>query len=482
MRFSIKDFAPTLHSAGVLLLVLATIMLIPLGAALWLSEPSAASFGFSTVLTGFTGILLATAYKPPVKYYFETRTAFLFTSFGWFIVCFFGALPFAFTARSPSWSLCFLEATSALTTTGLSHFHSIAQTPVSFMVWRTALQWLGGIGITIMALTLFPFLKIGGMQLFASESSSHYEKLLPKVSQIAKFLFTFYMTMTVVTMLLLWLAGMTPLKSFYYSVGAISTSGLSMHDGHINYMHNPAIPWILMCAMLLSASPFLLFIRLTHKDWRGFWSDSQLKGYIKWIIIACTLAFLALYIGEKNITWPILKATFFHTISMLTTSGFHAHSTEAWTTFLEFGFLLLAIIGGCTGSTAGGIKIFRLQILYRAVRAQTYRMIMPHGVFTPVYNKKIVPPSAIYAVLSLFLLFIIHFCILTLILLYYKIAPGDSIELSANLLSNCGAYFFDLRLDQLPHSLHWVFSLSMLLGRLEFLTIWIICVPFFWKR
>lgn len=476
------SLTPALFIAGILLWIISGFMLIPLATALVCHEPQFWGFAAATILSLFLGGLLKLAFEQSDEAAFKVRSAFFFTAFSWTCVSFVSAIPFWFSESDMTFSLSFLESTSALTTTGFSAFSELSKAPLSIIVWRSLLQWLGGLGISIMALTLFPFLKVGGMQLFASESSSHYEKILPKVSQIAKFLFWLYTALTVAAIGCLWLAGMPPLDAFCYGMGTVSTSGLSLLSGSVSYLENTSVLSILMIFMFLSASPLLLAVQVLNGNPRAYLLDPQMRAYTKTAFFAFLFVSIALFFVKKSTSLGDLHYTAFNVLSMLTTAGFHAYIPQQWPTFIELTFIVLCLIGGCTGSTAGGIKIFRFQIIYRAIRAQTYKMIMPHGIFTPVYDQKAVSFGAIYAVITLVVMFMLHFFGMALLLLANNLPVTHSLELSANILSNCGAHFFNMDLAAMTPTTHWIISTGMLLGRLEFLTIWVLFVPFFWRR
>jgi len=476
-----EHFKPCLFVVGILLLILASIMLIPWIFGLFHEDPCTLCFGISVLITGFTGLLLLSAYWPDDVTHFSLKTAFFFTATAWLTLTFFAALPFAFASCIPDFTSAVLESVSALTTTGFSTFQEFSKTPPSLLIWRGLLQWLGGIGVTIMALTLFPFLSLGGMQIFATESNS-YEKALPKFSQISTLIVNLYTVLSVICVLLLWFAGMNFLEAFCYGMGAISTSGMTMVNGGINHLHNPFIAWILIIFMILSASPLLLLGRFFQGAVHMYTKDSQVRTYMAFLLIAFLLILTSFFLTQHHISFFDIRKLFFHTCSMLTTSGFHYYTKHEWHPFIEILFLTLATIGGCTGSTASGIKIFRFQILYRTLRAHIYKMIMPHGIFLPVYNKKTVTTEAIYAVITLTFLYFIHLALFGGAFVFTGLPITHSFELSINVLSNSGVHFFDLDLTNLATSTKWLMSCGMLLGRLEFMTLLILLVPFFWRR
>lgn len=480
-------FSPAFHlrSAifllGILLVILALFMCLPIGVGICFGAP-VENFVFACLATLFIGGLLVLAYKPDNAPQLQVKTAFFFTTLAWIVLTLFSALPFLFSHKTFTLTTSVFEAISALTTTGLSSFTNITQAPVTLIVWRALLQWLGGIGIAIMALTLFPFLGVGGMQLFATESAHHYDKILPKVSQIAKFLLSLYTTMTVLCITSLLLCDMPFLKAFCYGISTVSTSGASFIDSNANDLGSTGVMMTMMFFMILSASPLLLLVRVFQGNAALYTQDSQITAYFKTTFFAALFLTISIWLMTAHSLFSSLLNGCFQAVSMLTTSGFQTEELAHLHPFVSLVGLMLCTVGGCTGSTAGGIKIFRFQLIYRTIRSQVYKMILPHGVFTPIFNKKSVNAQAIYAVLALITIYIMSFCVLSLLFIYADMPVLNALELSINTISNCGAHSFDLDIRTLSASTKWLMSAGMLLGRLEFLTVLILFVPAFWRR
>ena len=237
-----------------------------------------------------------------------------------------------------------------------------------------------------------------------------------------------------------------------------------------------------MFFMAVSASPLLLLVKFFTGSWQVYLQDSQVTAYFKTMLIASIIVILLSIISTHALTIETIQSSFFQTISMVTTSGFSDQQSQKWPYAVRIFLMCLCVIGGCTGSTSGGIKIFRFQIIYRIIQAQIYKMILPHGVFTPVYQKKFVDTYTVYAVLTIIVLFVLLFCIFSIGFTLFGIAIPQSFELSVSILSNCGAHFSIFPIDSLSDGLKWMMSIGMLLGRLEFLTILILFVPAFWRR
>lgn len=482
MKFIPLDVRSSAFVIGILLLILSAFMVIPLGVGLYYHEPHVDGFAKAFMGSFFVGGLLILAYRSNEMSHLQIRTAFFLTSAAWITLGLFGAFPFILSNHASSFSSAVLESISALTTTGLSSITSFQETPTYILVWRGLLQWLGGIGITLMAITLLPFLRIGGMQLFATESSSHYEKIFPKISQVTKFLLCLYTAMTAFCILCLWSSGMPPLKAFCYGLSTISTSGMAMVIDGFNYGADPFVPWILIFFMIMSASPLLLLVKFFMGSWHVYVHDSQVNAYFKTMFIASFITIILSVLSAQIFDWTMIKSSIFQTVSMVTTSGFNDGSPQKWSIGVRIFLICLCVIGGCTGSTSGGIKIFRFQIIYRIIQAQIYKMILPHGVFTPIYQKKAVDTYTVYSVLSIIVLFVVLFCLFAIGFTLFGITVPQSFELSASILSNCGTQFTALPIEHFGIELKWMMIAGMLLGRLEFLTILILFVPAFWRR
>lgn len=472
---------PAVFLLGVLLVILALFMCLPVFVGLFMQEPIE-NFALAATITLFIGGLLVLAHQPESTVQLQVKTAFFFTTLAWTTLILFSSLPFLFSELNLPITTGIFEAVSALTTTGLSVFSTPASMPMTLFVWRSLLQWLGGIGIAIMALTLFPLLGIGGMQLFVTESSHHYEKVLPRVSQIATFLLTLYFCMTILCIALLFATGIPLQKAFYYGVSTVSTSGASLMGEQTSGFNSPYVIAIMTTFMLLSASPLLLLVRLFQGKTMLYTKDSQIRTYFKTACFAVLSLTLITWLTTTFSFLTSFKKSCFQAISMLTTSGFQTPQQISLPPLTSFVCLLLCTIGGCTGSTAGGIKIFRFQLIYQTIRSQIYKMILPHGVFTPTFNKNPVQPQAIYAVLTLVVVYIISFCAFSLCLIAFNMSIPQALEITMNTLSNCGANFFNIDMNTLPQSIKLIMSFGMLLGRLEFLTVLILFVPSFWRR
>ncbi|MEE2746477.1 MAG: TrkH family potassium uptake protein, partial [Pseudomonadota bacterium] len=298
----------------------------------------------------------------------------------------FAALPFRFSQLELSFTDSFFEAMSGITTTGATVIVSLDDAPPGLLLWRSLLQWLGGIGIIVMALAVLPLLRVGGMQLFHMESSDQSDKALPRTAQIATAIGTIYFILTVVWAFALWLAGLTGFDAICHAMTTIATGGFSTHDASLAFYDNPSVEVITTFGMVIGSLPFLLYLSIMQGNYGALFKDSQVRWFVSIllgviIIIGCWLWFVQGLDPLKS-----LRLSSFNVVSIMTGTGYVTAGFDAWGNFAVPVFFFLMFIGGCAGSTTCGIKIFRFQVLYAAAKTQFQTLSQPHGVFIPYYN------------------------------------------------------------------------------------------------
>lgn len=473
---------PILFVVGLLLLVLALALMIPATLDFINGDPDSQNFVGSCFISAFMGGLFILAYRYEEDISLKIREAFLLTTLSWCMVSAFAAFPFFLSQVTSSPTDAIFEAVSALTTTGFTVIKGLDYAPKGLLLWRSLLQWLGGLGIVLMALTLLPKLKIGGMQLFYSEFSDRSEKIMPRVSQIAAALLIVYAVLTFLCFLLLWLGGMSLFEALCHSMTTLATGGMSTSDGAIKTLGTPFIKVVLSIFMIIGASTLILFVRVATGDWKAYFRDSQIRAFLWTLFIAVTLV---VFWRWRIQSLPFEEAFYnglFLTTSMMTTTGLEM--TEDWGPFISIIFFILMFVGGCTGSTAGGIKIFRFQILYRVIKSQVHQLLHPHGVFIPVYNKKRVEDQVVYAIFAFFALYFFTWAFLSLGLSAFGLDPWSSFSISAGSISNTGIHLGDSYFDpmSLPTGAKWLVIFGMLLGRLEFITLIVVITLPFWRH
>jgi trk system potassium uptake protein TrkH len=476
-----------LYIVGIFLSILALAMLMPLGMDLCFQDPNWVYFGESAAITGFIGVLLILSFKPEKEPVFEARETFILTASSWIAISGFAALPFILSRAAPSFTDAFFEAISGLTTTGATVFRNLDYAPPGILLWRALLQWLGGIGIVVMALMILPALKIGGMQLFRSEFSDRSEKYLPRVSQISTAILSTYLLISAFCGVAYWFAGMTVFESICFMMSTVSTAGFSTSDMSLETFNSGWIEAIAMIFMIMGSITLLHFTRFLQGDRSVLWNDSQIRVFVLVMVLASFVVTLWLWQTDHYNFWESLRYGAFTVISIASTTGFSIVNFGNWGGFPLILLFLLMFVGGCTGSTAGGIKIFRFQILFKAAKLQILQLRRPHGVFLPLYNRQQIKESEFMSVLAFFALYILCYAALALGLSFYGIDMLSSLSGSAAILGNVGpglgtaispsGYYGDL-----PEGAKWLITVGMLVGRLELLTLLILLTPSFWRR
>lgn len=471
---------------GLLLVFLGTTMIAPALLDWWLGDSNWEVFAQSAALTLLVGGLCSLANRPHGEMALSIRETFLMTAVTWLVLSTFSALPFVFSTITTTHTDSFFEAISALTTTGASVIAGLDFVPKGILLWRSLLQWLGGIGIIVMALTVMPILHIGGMHLFRSEFSDRSEKVLPRVSQITKAIFWTYVFLTILCALAMWLAGMTIFEAICHSMATVSTGGMSTSDASIAYFDNVIIEIIMMIFMAIGGSALLLYVRIFHGDIKTLWQDSQTRIYFALIILFPVVLTLWRW-GHQNVPFNVsMRESFFNGISILTTSGFSTTDYGNWGTLPIIIFFIMMLVGGCTGSTSGGIKVFRFKVIYQLTRIQIYKLYRPHAVVVPTYNRQPIPTGVFDSVMTFMSLFLLSIACLAIGLAAYDLDFMTAISGAVAALSNIGPGFGSIigpvdNYSLVPEGAKWLLMIGMILGRLELLTIFVLFTPKFWK-
>jgi trk system potassium uptake protein TrkH len=413
------------------------------------------------------------------------RQAFVMTNLAWFVIAAFGALPFQFSELELNAVDAFFESMSGVTTTGATVIVGLDFAPPGILLWRAILQWLGGIGIIVMAVAILPVLQVGGMQMFRVEAFDT-DKVLPRAAQIAGGIAIIYVFLTAMAAMILWAIGMSGFDAVAHAMTSIATGGFSTYDRSVGHFNNAAIDWAMSAIMVLGSIPFVLYLRVIRGDLRPVFADTQVRWFL--VILAVAIAFTALWLyrsDQMNVV-DSLRYSAFNVISVMTGSGFATDNYSTWGSFVVAVMFVLMFIGGCAGSTTCGIKIFRLQVLYATAHAQIHRLMHPNGVFFPYYNKKPIPDAVATSVMSFFFLFAACFSLLAVGLGLCGLDFVTAVSGAASAIANVGPGLGEVigpagNYATLPDSAKLLLSLGMLLGRLELFTVLILLAPSFWR-
>ena len=415
------------------------------------------------------------------------QQAFLLTSLSWISIAIFGSLPFIFSSLELSITDAIFESMSGITTTGSTIITNLNDSPKAILFWRAILQWLGGIGIIVMAITLMPIMNVGGMQLFKISTSDKSEKILPKSKEISIRLILIYSGLTFLCAIFYKIFGMNFFDSLTHSMTTIATGGFSNYNESIGYFNSPTIEITSIIFIILGSIPFIAYIKFLSGDKKIFISDSQIKSFVKIIIVSILILFFYLVLQNKNFEEISLRAISFNVVSILTGTGYVTKEFDNWGSFPLIFFLILMFIGGCAGSTTCGIKIFRVQILYLFLINQLKKIIYPRGIFIIKYDNNSVDEKFMASIISFIYLYIIIFFIITALLSLSGLDFITSISGAATSISNVGPGLGTTigpngSFSLLPDFSKWVLSIGMILGRLELFAILVLFLPSFWRN
>jgi trk system potassium uptake protein TrkH len=471
---------------GILLIVLGASMLAPYSIQVIYAENSH-SFISSSFVTIFIGILFVLA-NLEKEFKLNLRQTFLFSTLAWLMIAIFGSLPFLLSANEFTISEAFFESMSGITTTGATIISDLDNSPKSILLWRAIMQWLGGIGIVVMAITILPLLKVGGMQLFKMEGPDTTEKILPRTIEVAAIIISTYVALTFLCGLFYWLFGMTIFDSVCHSMTTIATGGFSTHNDSIGFFKNSNIEIIASLFIILGSIPFISYLKFSQGNRKIFFSDVQIKGLIYLLIISTVIMFVyLLFINFESSLIDKIRISSFNVISILSGTGYVTDDFGLWGKFSLVFFLFLMFIGGCAGSTACGIKIFRLQMLLIFLKDQIKKLIYPNSVIITKYNNQKISDDFIKSVIIFIFTFLFIFLIIAMLLSISGLDFITSISGAASSISNVGPGLGEMigpngNYKALPDLSKWILAAGMLLGRLELFAVLVLFFPSFWRN
>ena len=480
-----SDSRPIALVIGILLTTLAVGMCVPAVVDGVHGNPDWQVFAVSAGVTMFVGVTLALTNRAgPTR--LDVRQAFLLTTLSWIAITTFAALPFAFSELDLSYTDAFFEAMSGVTTTGSTVITGLDQAPPGILLWRALLQWLGGIGIIVMAIAVMPLLRVGGMQLFRMESSDTAEKALPRTATIAGAIAAVYCALTAIWAAAYWLAGMTGFEAIAHAMTTLATGGFSTSDASFAQFDSALVDAIAMVGMIVGGLPFILYLNMVQGDAKALIRDTQVQWFVSIVAVVVVVVAGWLWISAGFSPLRALRYGAFNAISIITGTGYFTDAFDGWGTFALPAFLFMMVIGGCAGSTTCGIKIFRFQVLYAAARTQLNHLLQPHGVFIPYYNRRPIPDDVIVSVLSFFFLFGVCLSLLAMALGMVGLDFVTAVSAATTAISNVGPGLGGVigpegTFQPLPDAAKWLLSLGMLLGRLELFTVLVLLNPFFWR-
>jgi trk system potassium uptake protein TrkH len=480
------DHRPILVILGTLTAALALFMFIPAIADLVSDHEDWRVFATSGFAAFFLGVVTVAANRG-CSMDISVRQAFVLTVLSWIFLAAFAALPFRFSHLGMSYTDAYFEAMSGLTTTGATVIVGLDKAPPGILLWRAILQGIGGVGIIVMAVAVLPFLRVGGMQLFRLESSDKSEKLMPKAAHMAMAIILVYLGLITLCGFALWLAGMTPFDAATHALATISTGGFSTHDDSVRFFASPAIEWIIIVFMVGAGLPLTYYVRMLQTGLRASGRESQVRAFLMVMGGFAGVMTLWLWIGRDFEFAHALRLSAFNIASVMTTTGFVTADYSLWGDFALMTFLILAFVGGCTGSTSGAIKIFRWQILFRYGRAQLSLMFQPSRVISLKYDQTAYSSDLALSVIVFIAAYVISTAALAMAVSLTGVDFLSSLSGVVASIGNVGPGLGNIvgpccTFQPLPPQAKWLMALAMLFGRLEIFTIIVLFTRNFWRR
>ena len=486
-------FQNIFYIIGLFLLSLGAIMIVPALIDILTDNKDWKSFFIGSISTTFVGGLLVLANHshnenfPPLN----VKQMFLLTTFCWVFAGAFSSIPFYFSSLNLSIVDSFFESMSGITTTGATIITDLSMASKSILFWRALLQAIGGIGIVVIAVLILPFLKVGGFQLFRTESSEHSEKIFPRIGQIAASILTIYVVFIIICAIALWQAGMSGFDAIIHSMSTISIGGFSSYNESIAHFNSATIEWILIFAMIASGLPLLYYINLINGLGGNFYrllkSDSQVKMFLLFLLFLI-ISITFIFYNKQNITFlESLRLVSFNVVSIVTTTGFSSADYGLWGNLFVVLFFCLFFIGGCTGSTSGSFKIFRWQVLVKMLREQILSTFQPHRVSSIKHNGKPISNDVLFSITNFLFLYIGILFISAIILAGFGLDFITAISAAASAITNVGPGLGNIigpsgNYSSLPDGAKAFLSFIMVLGRLEILTVLVLFLPSFWRK
>lgn len=479
------NFRPVLFVIGLVLSKLALFMYVPTLVAFFTGTSGFLEFGQSVVITHLAAFLCLTIGRTK-HFKLSARDMFLITSLVWMVASAFAALPFVFINHI-SFTDAYFETMSGITTTGSTVLSGLDDMAPSILLWRSILQWLGGIGFIVMAVAVLPMLNVGGMKLFHTESSDWSDKSSPRAKTVAKNIMLVYLILTGLCMGGYLFTGMNLFEAINHSFTTLSTGGYSTSDGSMNHFSKGS-HWVATLFMFLGGLPFLLFVAAMRKRRVDeLVKDAQVRGFTYLFLITSLIISSWLVIRDGYSIMDALRVSMFNIVSVVTTTGFGLEDFTAWGALPTTLFAFLMMAGACSGSTSGGIKVFRFQIAMTLLNKQMMKLIHPSGVFVQRYNHRPVNDDIVRSVVAFALMFFITIIFIAGCLSALGLDPITSISGSITAVANVGPGMGTVigptgNFAPLPDAAKWLLSFGMLMGRLEILTLLVLFFPAFWRR
>ncbi len=471
---------------GIFLVTLAISMVIPmLTLLIFHRTDDMHSFIWASVITFVCGLALVMPGRPD-NAQLRPRDMYMLTVSSWVVVAIFAALPFLLTQHI-SYTDAFFESMSGITATGSTVLSRLDTMSPGILMWRSLLHWLGGIGFIGMAVAILPLLRIGGMRLFQTESSDRSDKLMPRSHRVAQFIVLVYVGISTLGALAFWMAGMSLFDAINHAMSAISTGGFSTSDQSLAKWSQPAVHWVAVVVMILGSLPFTLYVATLRGNPWALLRDQQVQGLLGLLVVTWLVLGTWYWWTTQLPWWDAIRHVALNVTSVVTTTGFALGDYSLWGNFSLMLFFYLGFIGGCSGSTAGGIKIFRFQVAYILLKASLNQLIHPRAVIKQKYNGHRLDEEIVRSILTFSFFFAITICGIALALSLLGLDWMTALTGAASTVSGVGPGLGETigpagNFASLPDPAKWILAGGMLLGRLEIITVLVLCMPAFWRH
>ncbi|MCR8546377.1 TrkH family potassium uptake protein [Salipiger sp. P9] len=479
------DIRPVAYVIGLLVATLGATMFLPMLVDIAEGRGEWHVFLETGLVTMLTGGLISLACANAVKEGLTLQQTFLLTTGVWAALPVFGGLPFIFGATEASFTDAYFEAMSGLTTTGSTVFSGLDDLPKGLLLWRGILQWLGGIGVIVVAMVFLPELRVGGMQVFRSEAFETMGKILPRATEIASSISTIYVALTLACAVAYLFCGMNPFDATVHALTTLSTGGFANYDASFGAFSGPA-EYVASVFMILAALPFVRYVQMLNGHSTALWRDSQVRAFLYTIaalVLVMVVTLLSIFPHHPE---QAVREALFNITSIISGTGYASVDYMGWGPFLITLFFFIGLIGGCAGSTACSVKIFRYQLLFASIRVQLKRIRAPHGVFTPRFQGRPVDDETLYSVLAFFGFFVVSLGVLAVGLGMTGLDFITSLSGAATALANVGPGLGDMigpagNFAEINDTAKWMLAFAMLTGRLEVMVVFTLFTLRFWR-
>lgn len=479
------DIRPVGYILGWLILMLGGLMCVPLLLELADGSRNAEAFALAAVLTTVAGATVSVACAEPGRHHLSQRQGFLLTTAAWAIFPAFASLPLILGAPHLDVTDAYFEFTSAMTTTGATVITGIDGLPRGALLWRLMVTWIGGIGVILLAMILLPILNIGGMQLLRNADFNTLGKIMPRAKSIALSIGAVYAALTLICALGFVWADMSGFDAICHAMSAIGTGGMGNYDSSFAGF-SPAAQYVATFFMLAGALSFVRYIQLARGDAKALFRDTQIRTFLAIVAGFCVALILARWLDGVPVSEPMVREVVFNLSSVITTTGFATTDYSQWGPMAEVLFFCAMMICGCSGSTTGGPKVFRYQLLAGAISGEIQRLHSPNVVFTPRFQGVAVSDEVLDSVIAFFMLFFLTLGSGAVLLVLLGLDPVSAISGAAAMLTNVGPGLGSVigpvgTYAPLPDAAKWVCSFLMLVGRLELMTAYVLLTVGFWR-